>query len=254
MDNWRTRITNHDDEGIWYCGYDVTGLMRTESFAGTTFLLHQGRLPNDGERRLFEAILVGIADHGPGSPSAMSARTAATGNRVAPEAAVAAGLLAIGDAHGGAGWACQRLLTEAIEQAARDGVSDDEAADAVVRREVAAGRRLPGFGHRTHSQDPRTVVLLSMAAEFGIAGAGVRMVRAFERAVARQVKPLPINVDAAMAALLCDMGFPPVVAKLMFLVGRAAGLSAEVLEEYTRERPMRVKVPVVYEGPAPRRT
>ena len=93
-----------------------------------------------------------------------------------------------------------------------------------------------------------------MAEELGVAGAGVRMVRAFERAVGRQVKPLPINVDAAMAAILCDMGFPPVVAKLMFIVGRAAGLSAEVLEEYTRERPMRVKVPVVYDGPAPRRS
>ncbi|MBP6716841.1 MAG: citryl-CoA lyase [Acidobacteria bacterium] len=254
MDNWRTGITTHDDDGIWYCGHDVAGLMRTESFAGTTFLLHHGRLPNDGERRLFEAILVGIADHGPGSPSAMSARTVATGNRVAPEAAVAAGILAIGDAHGGAGWACQRLLMLAIDRAARDGVSDDIAAEDVVREECAAGRRLPGFGHRTHSQDPRTAVLLLMAEELGVAGAGVRMVRAFERAVARQVKPLPINVDAAMAAVLCDMGFPPVVAKLMFIVGRAAGLSAEVLEEYTRERPMRVKVPVVYDGPAPRRS
>lgn len=254
MDNWRTRITNHDDDGIWYCGHDVAGLMRTETFAGTTFLLHHGRLPSDGERRLFEAILVGIADHGPGSPSAMSARTVATGNRVAPEAAVAAGILAIGDAHGGAGWACQRLLSQAIDRVTREGVSDDMAADDIVRAEIAAGRRLPGFGHRTHSQDPRTAVLLSLAGELGVAGAGVRMVLAFERAVARQVKPLPINVDAAMAAILCDMGFPPIVAKLMFIVGRAAGLSAEVFEEYTRERPMRVKVPVVYDGPPARRT
>jgi citrate synthase len=252
MDNWRTRITSLTDDGIWYHGHDVIGLMRTESFSGTIFLLHQGRLPTDGERRLFDAILLGIADHGPASPSAMASRTVATGNRVAPEAAVAAGVLAIGDAHGGAGWACQRLLAQAIERMARDGVSEDVAADDAVRAEVAAGRRLPGFGHRTHSQDPRTTVLLSLAEEVGVAGAGVRMVRAFERAIARQVKPLPINVDAAMAAILHDLGFLPVMAKLLFIIGRVAGLSAEVMEEYTRERPMRVKVPVTYDGPAVR--
>ena len=254
MDNWRTRITHSDDRGIWYCGHDVAGLMRTESFAGTAFLLHHGRLPSAGERRLFEAMLVGIADHGPGSPSAMSSRTVATGNRVAPEAAVAAGILAIGDAHGGAGWACMRLLAQAIDRVTRDGVSDDVAADDIVRAEIAAGRRLPGFGHRTHSQDPRTAVLFAMASEEGVGGAGVRMVRAFERAVGRQVKPLPINVDAAMAAVLLDLGFPPIMAKLLFIVGRAAGLSAQVLEEYTRERPMRVKVPVQYDGPEPVRS
>ena len=249
MDNWRTGITSFNDDGIWYCGHDVAGLMRTESFTGTIFLLHQGRLPTDGERRLFDAILLGIADHGPGAPSAMASRTVATGNRVAPEAAVAAGVLAIGDAHGGAGWACQRLLAEAIDRVAREGVSEDIAADDVVRAEIAAGRRLPGFGHRTHSQDPRTTVLLSLAVDLGLAGAGVQMVRAFEGAIARQVKPLPINVDAAMAAILHDLGFLPIMAKLMFIIGRVAGLSAEVLEEYTRERPMRVKVPVTYDGP-----
>ena len=34
------------------------------------------------------------------------------------------------------------------------------------------------------------------------------------------------------------------VGKLLFIVGRVAGLSAEVLEEHTREKPMRIKIPV----------
>ena len=42
------------------------------------------------------------------------------------------------------------------------------------------------------------------------------------------------------------------VGKLIFIIGRVAGLSAEVLEEYTREKPMRIKIPVTYDGVPPR--
>jgi citrate synthase len=73
-----------------------------------------------------------------------------------------------------------------------------------------------------------------------------------ERRVATAIKPLPINVDGAIAAVLYDLGFPPALGKLFFIIGRVAGLSAQVMEEFTRERPMRVKVPVTYDGPAPR--
>jgi citrate synthase len=41
------------------------------------------------------------------------------------------------------------------------------------------------------------------------------------------------------------------VGKLIFIVGRVAGLSAEVLEEYAREKPMRIKIPVQYDGVPP---
>ena len=51
------------------------------------------------------------------------------------------------------------------------------------------------------------------------------------------------------AHILFDLGYPPLAAKLIFIIGRAAGLSAHVIEEYTRERPMRIRIPVVYDGP-----
>src|ERR1041384_6266197 len=96
---WRTRITTYDDTHIWIHGYDVTEMMRATTFSSVVFLLHKGRLPTHGGRHLMDPILSAAADHGPGSPSAAAARTAATGNRRAPEAALAAGVLAIGDAH-----------------------------------------------------------------------------------------------------------------------------------------------------------
>ena len=44
------------------------------------------------------------------------------------------------------------------------------------------------------------------------------------------------------------MGFPPPFARLIFIISRVAGLTAEVMEELTRERPMRIRIPVVYDG------
>ena len=252
MEPWRTAISTSDDEHIWIRGYDITQLMTSATFADVVFLLHKGRLPSESERRIVDAVLIAVADHGPGSPSAVAARTVATGNRVAPEAAIAAGVLAIGDAHGGAGLACLQLIADAMTRVRTSGTSVAAVARDVVEEARAAHRRLPGIGHRTHTRDPRTEVLFDLARAGGIAGDGIAFMLELERAAVEAIKPLPINVDGALAAILYDLGFPPPVGKLFFIIGRVAGLSAQVLEEYTRERAMRVKVPVTYDGPAPR--
>jgi citrate synthase len=253
IEPWRSAITCTDDESVWYQGLDVTSLMQSATFAETVFLLHKGRMPIPGERRVIDAILIAVADHGPGSPSAVAMRTVATGNRVAPEAAIAAGILAIGDAHGGAGLACMHLITRALKSARDANESIADAAVRVAREAKQSKTRLPGFGHRTHSVDPRTVTLLRLAQETGLAGDGVAFATKLERAIAEQIKPLPMNVDGAIAAVLYDLGFPPLLGKLMFIMGRVAGLSAQLVEEYTRERAMRVKIPVVYDGPEPQK-
>jgi len=91
-----------------------------------------------------------------------------------------------------------------------------------------------------------------MARSYGIAGDGVAFIEALEQAIAAAIKPLPINIDGALAALLHDMGFAPAAGMLIFLISRTAGLTAEIFEEYTREKPMRIKIPVEYDGPPPR--
>jgi citrate synthase len=72
--------------------------------------------------------------------------------------------------------------------------------------------------------------------------------QALAAAVREQVKPMTINIDGALAAVLYDMGFPPPFARLIFIISRVAGLTAEVMEELTRERPMRIRIPVTYDG------
>ncbi len=69
---------------------------------------------------------------------------------------------------------------------------------------------------------------------------------------ANLIKPLPINIDGALAAVLYDLGFPPIFGKFIFIIGRVAGLTAQVFEEYTREKPMRIRIPVDYDGEPPR--
>ena len=109
MDAWRTAIAHSDSTHLWIRGYDITSLMPL-SFTDTIFLLHRSRLPDANERRLLDAILVAVSDHGAGAPSCAAARLAASGNRQSLSAAVAAGVLAIGDEHGGAGSACMEMI------------------------------------------------------------------------------------------------------------------------------------------------
>jgi citrate synthase len=165
---------------------------------------------------------------------------------------VAAGVLAIGDAHGGAGFACLEMIAAGLHRAERDRIPIAHAAALTVEDVRRSGQRLPGMGHRGHSTDPRTAVLFGLAEEYGLAGSGVEFMRELERCAATSIKSLPINVDGAIAAVLYDLEFPPVLGKLLFIIGRVAGLTAQVVEEYTREKPMRVKVHTTYDGPAPR--
>src|ERR1700761_5539776 len=122
MDSWRTAIAHSDETHIWNRGYDVASLMTRATFTDTIFLLHRSRLPSEGERRLLDAILIGVADHGSGAPSCATARLAASGKRQSLSAAVAAGILAIGDEHGGAGSACMELIGEGVRLAEREDI------------------------------------------------------------------------------------------------------------------------------------
>lgn len=130
----------------------------------------------------------------------------------------------------------------------------DEVAAEAVGRIKATGERISGFGHRIHTKDPRTVKLFELAGEAGLtggAGTYVGAARAVERAFAAIGKPLPINVDGAIGAILADLGMDPKVFNGIFMIARTPGLVAHVIEEQTREKPMRRIDPVnhAYDGP-----
>ncbi len=227
--------------------------MQRASFAELLFLLHRSRLPSAPERRLLEAMLVAVADHGAGAPSCAAARLAASGNRRSLSAAIAAGLLTIGDEHGGAGEACMELIAAGVERASQAvGLRSPRRRIEPWSRRWPPGGACPVSATASTRKDPRVEVLFDMAREGGLAGDGVAFVRGLEAAARARIKPLPINVDGALAAVLHDLGFPPAAGQFLFIVGRVAGLTAEVAEEYAREKPMRIRIPVHYDGEPPR--
>jgi citrate synthase len=251
VEPWKSAVSYSDEHQIWIRGEAITELMAKASFTEVVFLLHQGRLPSADERRLLDAILIAVSDHGSGSPSAATSRLVASANRQSPEAAVAAGVLAIGDMHAGAGLACMEMIEAGLEMAQRESIEIAEVAKRTVVHAIQDHKRLPGLGHRVHLQDPRTPLLFGLARTAGVSGRGIEFITAVESVARDLIKPLPINVDGALAAVLHDLGFPPLFAKFVFIIGRVAGLTAQVGEEYTRERPMRIKIPVEYDGIQP---
>lgn len=252
MTPWRTAIATSDETGLWVRGYDIKDLMRKATFTDLIFVLHLGRLPSAGERSLLDAILISVADHGAGAPSCAAARLVASGNRESLSAAVAAGVLAVGNDHGGAGSGCMEMLAYGLDLARRDNLSIEEVAKRLVTEAAATRTRLAGLGHRVHTVDPRVDVLFDMAREAGLKGDAIALIRAIEAELKAKGKSVPINVDGALAAVLHEMGFPPAAGKLLFIVGRVAGLTAEVAEEYAREKPMRIRFDVQYDGVPPR--
>jgi len=253
MEPWRTAIATADATNIWIRGHALTSLMRRATFTDIIMLLHLGRLPSPGERRLLDAILIGVADHGAGAPSCAAARVAASGNRSSISSAIAAGILAIGDDHGGAGSNCMELIAEGLTLAKSEALTPASAAQRVVDTAVREKRRLPGLGHRVHTTDPRVKTLFDLARAEGVAADGIAFMEALEVEARNRIKPLPMNIDGALAAVLHDMGFTPPAGRFLFIVGRVAGLTAEVAEEYAREKPMRITFDVQYDGPPPKK-
>ena len=144
-----------------------------------------------------------------------------------------------------------QLIGDGLARAREQSISIAAAAELMIDDARTTGRRLPGLGHRVHSVDPRVEVLFALAKDGDREPDAVTFMRELRRAVSERIKPLPINIDGALAALLHDLGFPPQAGKLLFIVGRVAGLSAEVAEEYAREKPMRIHIPLEYDGVPP---
>jgi succinyl-CoA synthetase alpha subunit len=250
---WHSGITRIQPNKVAVRGYDIAELMGRVPFGAAVYLILTGELPPPAVARLMDAILVSSIDHGATPPSALSARTvASTGATLS--ASVAAGVMSINRHHGGAIEDCARQLKAIADHAARDSISLEEAATRTLRTMSEAGERMSGFGHRVHTKDPRTARLFELAREAGVDGAHMQAARAVEKAFAEAKKSLPINVDGAIGAILADLGMNPAAFNGIFMIARTPGLIAHIIEEQTRERPMRRIDPVNhgYDGPPPR--
>lgn len=251
--HWVTAITSVQPNEIRLRGYRLDELMGRVTFGQAVYLALKGELPSPQVGRVVDAMLVSSIDHGATPPSALATHTvASTGATLS--ASIAAGVLSINRHHGGAIEGCMQLLLEAIGRLDGDHPPAEVAFEMLAELR-AQKERAPGFGHRIHTDDPRTKRLLALADELGVSGDGVAMARAFEAALEESLgRRLPLNVDGALAALLVDLGFPPELGNAFFIIARVTGLAAHAHEEMSRQRPMRRIHPTDhgYDGPAPR--
>lgn len=250
-EKWQTAITDIGPGKIRVRGYDIAEMMHKLSFAQAVYLILRGELPDEKQARMMEAILVSSIDHGPSPPSVLGARTVTSGGN-SLNAAVAGGVLVIGDTHGGAIEQSARILQE---WAKKESAVDKLAADLVAEMR-AKKKRLPGFGHRLHQTDPRTVKLFEIAAGLDFSGRHTDLAKAIEAELEKTSgRKLPINVDGAIAAVISDMGFDWRLGKGFFIISRVPGLIAHVYEEMTTQKPMRKLGDTNYEysGPPERR-
>jgi len=235
QDQHSSAICTANEETILVRGRDLAReLIGRIDFTEHFWLLLTGALPSVAQRRILNATLVAIAEHGL-VPSVQAARMTLAAAPEALQGAVAAGLLGCGSVVLGASEAAGRLLAEIAQ---RRGSSGDmrTAALEVVREYQAQRRPIPGYGHPLHrGADPRALRLLEVAAEAGVVGLYIDIAREVEALLPEVLnRGLTLNVSGAIPAVLLDAGYPLAALKGVPLLARTAGLIAHLLEEQQR--------------------
>jgi citrate synthase len=257
-----TSLGTSDADSITLLGQDLaTDLMGKVGFGELAMWLVTQRRPTPSQVRVFEAVLVALADHG-FTPTAIAARLTYLSAPESVQGALAAGLLGGGSRFLGVTEDTGRFLANALAQAGPGGDPDagqggdpdagqgadqplpadtddagwDALALAAVRQAKAAGRFVPGLGHPVHKvTDPRTPALQRIAREEGLYGPHLRLFEAVGR-VHPQVlgRTLPLNGAGTCGAALADVGLPTDLLRGFALLARCAGLLGQLAEERTR--------------------
>lgn len=252
---WRTAITKVAGDDIYLRGYHFLELGEKVDFASVVYLLFKGELPTEGQAKVINALMVAICDHGIAPSEATTRIVAASGSPL--QAAIAAGILTIGDLHGGAGETCARIFQEALQQGKAQGKTVEQIAEDLVTEQRKAGRKVDGYGHPLHpAGDPRGPWLLKVADKWGVSGEHTALARAVEKTLEALLgRKVGINIDGASAAVLSDLGLDWRLARAFVIIPRSAGLAAHAWEEATREKGWRIVAAedeVAYDGPPER--
>jgi citrate synthase len=208
-------------------------LVGSISFTEHIWLLITGQMPAAPQRRVLDATLVAIAEHGL-VPSVAASRMTLAAAPEALQGAVAAGILGCGSVILGSAESAARLYAGILSNVSVD--SRESVARALLGEMRAARRPVPGYGHPLHKrQDPRVTRLLAVATEAGVAGRHMEMAALVEKLVPEiWGKPLAMNVSGAIAAVLLDAGYPLLAVKGVPILARTASLIAHLTEEQQR--------------------
>lgn len=235
--SYPTGIGTSDATSIRLLGHDLAGeLLGNIGFGELALWLATQQRPTPQQVRVFEAILVSLADHG-FTPTAIAARLTLYSAPDALQGAMAAGLLGGGSRFLGVTEDTGRFLANVLTTIADPLPATEEQWDALALRAVAeqraAGRFVPGLGHPVHKTvDPRTAVMIEIAEQEGLRGPHLRLFEAIGRVHPRVLgRTLPLNGAGVAGAALADLGLPPELLRGVALLARAAGLLGHLAEE-----------------------
>jgi citrate synthase len=200
--------------------------------AGNFLLQITGARPSERAAAAFDECLVLHADHTMNASTFAARVCAATLSDMHSAVVAAIGTLK-GPLHGGANEAVMKSLQR---------IGDPAQVDEFVRAELAAGKKLMGFGHRVYkTEDPRATHLRVLSRELGAESGDdtyYRMSTDMERVVL-EVKGLYPNVDFFAASVYHALGIPTDLFTPVFAVSRMSGWTAHVLEQHADNRLIR---------------
>lgn len=249
-------ICASNEDTILVRGHDLAGeLIGNVNFTDYFWLLVTGVVPSAAQRRVLDATLVAIAEHGL-VPSVQASRMTLAAAPEALQGAVAAGLLGCGSVVLGSSEAAGQFFAQIAARVPTAG-NVAEAATAVIREYHNNKRPVPGYGHPLHKgYDPRARRLFAVASEAGCAGQHIEIARGVEKLLPGIIgKSLSMNVSGAIPAVLLDAGFPLGGLKGVPLLARTAGLIGHLVEEM--QKPIGFVLShgatrdIGYDGPAP---
>lgn len=221
MNEWKTEIASSGENAV-IRGEELENVMNMD-FADAVWLLLKGEEPSEDESEIFNTVLSSSIDHGVGNPSTVSARTVQSGGNDM-NTSVAAGILALGDKHGGAIEDCMKML------------QSEKTAEEIVEEHLEKGKKIPGLGHKIYEEkDPRAEKMFEKAENLGLAGEFTEKMKKIKEDFAEEKVPLVVNVDGAIAAVMSDLGWDYRLGKGLFIIARTPGLVAHVREEMDEE-------------------
>jgi citrate synthase len=193
-----------------------------------------GEPPSAAAARAVEQYLILTIDHGFNASTFTARVVASTGADLADVVGAALGALA-GPLHGGA-------PSRALD--ALDTIGDPDRTDAWVEAELAAGRRIMGFGHAVYRDvDPRSTLLREIAVGLGgdvverAVDVEARVVAALRRA--KPNRPLPSNVEFFAGVVMAAAGLPRSMFTPTFAVSRTVGWCAHAVEQAAQNKLIR---------------
>lgn len=216
------KTVRHEELKAYFGDEDHLTVSQKSSFSQLIFEMLSERVPEPGELKIFEIILNLSIDHGAEAPSAVATIQSAIDGKSLSES-VASGIMQINQHHGGAIEPAMRIYY-ALQK------GETNAKD-LVSKYLSEDKRIAGLGHRIYKeQDPRTKLIFEKMSELGLSDEYQKIANELEQEMTGQKgKKLPLNIDAAIAVVLCTLNWDPKLSNAVFIIARTPGLCAQFL-------------------------